>query len=166
MTTSSPFCKTSASGLGYVMGSYFMTSWGDDEGAFCSLLWFKPWTLDTLAKYVVAIFGVFFLAMATVLIPTLPIPKNNTLENRLLRTLIYGVTKFGAYMIMLVTMMYETYLMLAVILGLMAGYFVLISYIHPVSLCEEKECSSLNRSVSKNDYTKITESTPCCQCEN
>lgn len=36
---------------GYVMGPWFTPSWVEDPNVYCSLLWFRGWTLDTHFKY-------------------------------------------------------------------------------------------------------------------
>ena len=59
------FCRVGKGGTGFVMGSWFMASWADSPDAWCSLLWFEGWTLDTPVKYSCAVLGVFVLALAS-----------------------------------------------------------------------------------------------------
>ena len=141
------------------MGPYFQTSFSDDPNVFCTLLWFSPWTLDTQTKYVFAVIGLFCLSAVVALFPGIQIPKDDLLKHRVQRTILYGVQKFAAYMIMLTTMTFETLLFMAVISGLMTGYFLLISYVVPAQTVKGGVLSGLT------DTLITTNDTPCCQCE-
>ena len=152
--TSGAFCQTGPLGQGYVMGPYFTPSYYDDPNVYCTLLWFQPWTLDTQTKYVFAVIGVFILSALVALAPGVQIPKDDLLVHRVQRTILYGIQKFAAYMIMLVTMTYDTWLFMAVLFGLMAGHFVLISYVVPAG---PTKGGGLSEPFNSDD-------TPCCQC--
>ncbi|MFM7853348.1 MAG: copper transporter family protein, partial [Flammeovirgaceae bacterium] len=55
------FCQVGSNGKGYVMGSWMMPSFSSDPSAYCVLLWFKEWTLDTAGKYIFACFGLLLM---------------------------------------------------------------------------------------------------------
>ena len=61
-----------------------------------------------------AVIGVFILSALVALAPGVQIPKDDLLVHRVQRTILYGIQKFAAYMIMLVTMTYDTWLFMAV----------------------------------------------------
>eukprot|EP01097_Dermamoeba_algensis_P001666 TRINITY_DN1624_c0_g1_i1.p1 TRINITY_DN1624_c0_g1~~TRINITY_DN1624_c0_g1_i1.p1 ORF type:complete len:185 (-),score=43.26 TRINITY_DN1624_c0_g1_i1:145-699(-) len=149
------FCQTNAQGEGYVMGSYFAPSFIDDDNTFCTLLWFKGWTLNTPGKYAAAVVGLFFMGFfneALVRVRSrVSRYTGDGFRGRSIRGFLYGLQLFNAYLLMLVVMTYEIILFLSLLLGLSVGYGLFSA---PVAEQVEDEKKTLLK--------KPSGSTPCC----
>eukprot|EP00759_Apiculatamorpha_spiralis_P004735 PhF_6_TR12881/c0_g1_i4/m.20262 len=120
-----PFCQLGSGGTGYVMENWFMPSFS--KNATCILLWFSGWTIDNEGKYAAAIIGVFVMGVLVGYFPYVHYSLSLRPARRgyrVLRTMLYGLQMTFAYLLMLATMLYETFIFMAVICGLMTGYFL------------------------------------------
>eukprot|EP00759_Apiculatamorpha_spiralis_P004734 PhF_6_TR12881/c0_g1_i3/m.20261 len=120
-----PFCQLGSGGTGYVMENWFMPSFS--KNATCILLWFSGWTIDNEGKYAAAIIGVFVMGVLVGYFPYVHYALSLRPARRgyrVLRTMLYGLQMTFAYLLMLATMLYETFIFMAVICGLMTGYFL------------------------------------------
>ena len=111
------FCNVGPQGQGYVMGAWFMPSFSSDPQAWCSLLWFKGWTLDTPTKYILAMICIFMLAVSNEILSAhrrrmdLSLARSRvrpTIREDAIRSLLYGLQMAVAYFLMLVAMLYES----------------------------------------------------------
>lgn len=165
--SNNPFCQVGSNGKGYVMGSWMMPSFSSDPNAYCVLLWFKEWTLDTSGKYIFACIGLLLMGfchwMLTIrqeivsryIKDIMESQVNNQKEETsrrnliLLRnfevTLYYGLQMWLAYLLMLVVMTYDIVLIIVVIIGLMFGHFTKHYFLDTKS-------------------RRVVTGSPCCSC--
>mmetsp|Transcript_4205 Transcript_4205/g.8768 ORF Transcript_4205/g.8768 Transcript_4205/m.8768 type:complete len:230 (+) Transcript_4205:65-754(+) len=144
-----PFC-TSRMGGGMIMYmDGFRRTWNGNHP--CLNLFFPGWTLDSREKFIVALFGVFTMAVTVegiskfrrrlVLMAKHSGSNNNNNRQtramsqkispsllRVLVTLIHGGQAVLGYLLMLATMTFSVELFFAVVLGLATGYAVFFQY--------------------------------------
>lgn len=131
--TATPFCNGQGGMVMYMDGFRFGLAGGNQP---CLNLYFAAWTLDTRGKFIGALFGVFFLAIAVEGVSKLrqwfvltarrkTRQPTNAWNKRLVRgtvTLLHGFQAFVGYILMLATMTYSAEFLLAIVFGLGCGY--------------------------------------------
>ena len=155
--------------------------WTLAGGHSCINLYFPGWTLDTVGKVVIAMFGVVLVAIVTEGISKLRhnlskkskkggISKEEHKKIALFQTALHGVHAFSGYILMLATMTFSLELLLSVIVGLVAGYVIFggDSYSHVTTnpCCAFLEDEANERGASSSDVSDTRgEITSCCDEE-
>lgn len=98
-------------------------------------------TLDTPFKYFMGMIGIFSLAVCNEILAgyrryreglLARKPRGRTtLQDDLIRTLLYGTQMMIAYLLMLVAMLYESVLFITLLCGLMVGHFLTLRFACP-----------------------------------
>lgn len=134
----------------------------------CILFLFRGWNVDSPVKYVFMLIGVICmgllngaLAYARHRLMNYARRNSSLLVKQTWLSLVYGIQIVLAYWMMLLVMTYETLIFIALIVGLVTGYFI-FGYL------EAKARPSTNRTdpaVSTDGSTYHTQfsNTPCCQ---
>lgn len=164
------FCKLGPTGTGYVMGSWFGPTWSENQ--WCVLLWFEGWTLDTKAKYAMALILIFVMATSNEGFSMLRRkmgPGQNQVPSstlQLARVLLYGAQMIVAYLLMLVVMTYEINLCMSLLVGLMSGHYFFT--LRPAARETQHksrlgELGSMREPLAKQHMSSHT---PCCGGNN
>jgi Ctr copper transporter family len=171
MPPETSFC----SGGGTVMQNGFRSSFSNGS---CVLWLFEGAVLNTAGKYVAAIIGTFLLAFANEGIryararalqekaPFKSLAATSPVAKDFLLALGYGLQMLVAYWIMLLVMLYEVPIFVAILVGLMTGYFTFNRIdnrrkLNPDSSCEcsgdattvVDDATGLNKPVYNNRST-------------
>jgi copper transporter 1 len=134
----------------------------------CILFLFRGWNVDSSLKYAFMIIGVICmgllngaLAYARHHLMNHAKYTSSLLIHQLWLTLVYGIQIVLAYWMMLLIMTYETGIFIALVLGLVIGYFI-FGYI------QARTHPSVNGREPKIDSTYHNQfsNTPCCQTTN
>ncbi|UJR11923.1 hypothetical protein I4U23_016101 [Adineta vaga] len=141
-----------------VMQNGFQFATGVDG---CIVFLFSGWNVDSHVKYAFMLIGVVcmgllngFLAFIRHYLVNKSKTNSSLLVYQIYLALIYGIQIVLAYWMMLLVMTYETGVFLALIFGLMIGYFIF-------SLIQTKNKSSV--SGDDSTYQNQFNNTPCCQ---
>lgn len=121
------FCMGSGSTMNH---AGFGVSLNNPDRA-CVTLLFEDWVLDTEAKFICALIGVFVFAMFSEFVGYLHMRIHNTLDEKSLLkpyvlSTLYILQALIGFMLMLITMTFNVELLLAIVFGLGAGYLVSI----------------------------------------
>jgi copper transporter 1 len=134
----------------------------------CILFLFRGWNVDNEVKYIFMLIGVLCmgllngsLAYARHRLMNNPRYTSSLFIRQIWLSLIYGIQMVLAYWMMLLVMTYETLIFIALIVGLVSGYFI-FGYL------EAKVRPSANKTETTNGSTYHTQfsGTPCCQTNN
>jgi solute carrier family 31 (copper transporter), member 1 len=144
------------------MQNGFQTADGKDN---CILFLFRGWNIDSTVKYVFMLIGVICMGLLN---GSLAYVRHRLMDNARHRSsllihqiwlsLLYGIQMILAYWMMLLVMTYETGVFIALILGLVIGYFI-FGYIEAKHRPLANEIATINDSTYQNQFS----STPCCQ---
>jgi hypothetical protein len=159
-------------------------SWSKDSAAYCVLLWFGGWTLDTRAKYAMGVLLVFAAGASNEAF--LVARRKFTLSRwrvgselrHVVDAALYGLQMILAYLLMLVVMTYEIVLFVALVLGLATGHYCFHRYLNTpansvqlidgqekVDQAEAGSCCQCPDTIGSKDQRQqllATSSTPCC----
>jgi solute carrier family 31 (copper transporter), member 1 len=145
-----------------VMQNGFQFATGPDA---CITFLFKGWGVDTHTKYAFMLICVFAmgilnggLAYVRHRLVEYSRQSSTVMINQLYLSLVYGIQIILAYWIMLLVMTYETGLFIALIIGLVLGYFV-FGCIEARNLQRTALISLPDGSTFQSQFN----STPCCQ---
>uniref|UniRef100_A0A7S1UT88 Copper transport protein n=1 Tax=Grammatophora oceanica TaxID=210454 RepID=A0A7S1UT88_9STRA len=134
MSDESPFCSSGGSmhGLGMSSGGGMIMYMDGFRIALkgnqpCLNLFFPSWTLDTKGKFIGALIGILFLAIATEAVSHVRFLATNRLKGRgaikrWTLTVLHGFQALLGYTLMLATMTFSVEMLLCVVLGLGIGY--------------------------------------------
>lgn len=95
---------------------------------YCSLFLFETWVLDTPIKYVAALFGTIAMSILSEVMRVYRLRWDRDHEEGLTKditlSIAYGIHMLNAYFLMLLIMLYDTCILVAIIVGLSAGHFL------------------------------------------
>ncbi len=131
----------------------------------CILFLFRGWNVDNHVKYAFMLIGVVCMgllngALAYIRQRVVTKSKNSSsvLVYQIYLSIIYGINMVLAYWMMLLVMTYETGVFIALIFGLVIGYFI-FGYITARAVKIAVNNSLINNSIYQNQFNN----TPCCQ---
>lgn len=153
-----PFCM----GPGHVMMGGWQLAHG--AGQPCALFLFKGWVVDSPGKYAAAVMGIFLLGCLHAALQLLlqwcaqRLKQSTKWRRGVATTLVYGARMFVAECMMLLVMLYEWTFLLALLLGLMAGYLA----VQLLEMDGEEATRLIGRDSYACNNTDLP-TTPCCE---